>query len=121
MKRSSQSGTPTQVAYYLRRGVPFAALAALAGGDIMLQNLSSEVAECMRHAEECAARARHEPDPNLRRDLFDMELRWRKLARSYKLAEQLQTVTSNSKQESGELTNRLELLKRRLEAVIRRT
>jgi hypothetical protein len=50
-----------------------------------------------------------------------MELRWRKLARSYKLAEQLQTVTSNSKQESGELTNRLELLKRRLEAVIRRT
>jgi len=82
----------------------------------MLHNLSSEAAECMRHAEDCAARARHEPDPKLRRDLFDMELRWRKLAPSYQLAEQLQTVTSPSKQGNGELTNRLAQLKRKLES-----
>jgi hypothetical protein len=82
----------------------------------MLQNLSSEVSECLRHAEECAARAKCEPNPALRRDYFDMELRWLKLARSYQFAEQLQSFSSHGKQQSGELTNRLEQLKRKLES-----
>ena len=81
----------------------------------MLQNLSPEVTECLRHADDCAQRARYEPNPSLRRDFFDMELRWLKLARSYQFAEQLRTFTSHNKQQRGELTERLEQLRRKLE------
>jgi hypothetical protein len=44
-----------------------------------------------------------------------MESRWLKCAHSYQVAEQLQSYTSYNKQQSGELTNRLEQLKRKLE------
>lgn len=53
----------------------------------MLQNLSAEIRECLRCAEDCAARAEREPNTSLRRDFFDMELRWLKLARSYQFAD----------------------------------
>jgi hypothetical protein len=86
----------------------------------MLQNLSPEVSECLRRAEDCAARAKCEPNPALQRDYIDMESRWLKLAHSYQVAEQLQTFTSHNKQQNGELTNRLEQLKRKLESVIHR-
>jgi hypothetical protein len=81
----------------------------------MLQNLSPEVTECLRHADDCSQRAKYEPDPRLRRDFFDMELRWLKLARSYQFAEQLRTFTSHNNQQRGELTERLEQLRRKLE------
>jgi hypothetical protein len=45
-----------------------------------------------------------------------MELRWLKLARSYQ--EQPRTFTSHNKQQGGELTDRLEQLKRKLETGI---
>jgi hypothetical protein len=77
----------------------------------MLQNLSPEVSQCLRHADDCATRARCEPDPALRRDFFDMELRWFKLARSYQYAGQLKSFTSHNKQRSEELTRQLEQLK----------
>jgi hypothetical protein len=53
----------------------------------MLNNLSSEIAECYRHAEDCARRAQSERDPGLRQDFLDMERRWLALARSYELTE----------------------------------
>jgi hypothetical protein len=81
----------------------------------VLQNLSSEVTECLRHADDCAQRARCEPNPSLRRDFFDMELRWLKLARSYQFAEQLRTFTSHDDRQRGQLTERLEQLRRKLE------
>jgi hypothetical protein len=84
----------------------------------MLQNLSPEVIKCLRHADDCAQRAKREPDSSLRRDFFDMELRWLKLARSHQFTEQLRTFTSHSKQQGGELTDRLEQLKRKLETGI---
>jgi hypothetical protein len=77
----------------------------------MLQNLSPDVLQCLRQADDCATRARCEPDPALRRDFFDMELRWFKLARSYQYAEQLKTFTSHNKQRAEELTQQLEQLK----------
>ena len=53
----------------------------------MWENLAEEVRECLRHAEECAARAKIEPHPAIQRDFIDMELRWLQLARSYQFLE----------------------------------
>jgi hypothetical protein len=47
----------------------------------MLANLSAEVRECLWHAEDCAERAKAEPNPAIRRDYMEMEKRWLKLAR----------------------------------------
>ena len=52
----------------------------------MLQNLSTEIRDCLNHAEDCARQAKLQPDPQLRQDFFDLEQRWRKLARSYEFA-----------------------------------
>jgi hypothetical protein len=60
----------------------------------MLQTLSPEVRECLRHAEDCAQRAKIEPDPTVQRDFFDMERRWLKLARSYQYLEQISSFTA---------------------------
>jgi hypothetical protein len=67
----------------------------------------------LRRAEDCAERARCEPNPALQRDFFDMELRWLRLARTYQLAGQLRTFTSHNDQQRGELTERLEQLRRK--------
>ncbi len=48
----------------------------------MLQNLSEQVRNCLQHAEDCAHRAKVEPDPNLQRDYLMMERRWLSLARA---------------------------------------
>ena len=69
----------------------------------MLANLSAEVRECLRHAEDCAERAKMEPSPALQRDYIEMERRWLKLARSYQLCERLQLsrlMTSSSAENS---------------------
>jgi hypothetical protein len=81
----------------------------------MLETVLAEVRDCLRHAEDCAERAKREPNPELQRDFFDMEQRWLRLARSYQFAEQLRTFTSYNAQQRGKLAERLELLKRMLE------
>jgi hypothetical protein len=63
----------------------------------MLQNLSEQVRECLRRAEECAQQAKHQCDPKLAGDYLDLERRWLKLARSYQLGEQLESFTSHIK------------------------
>ena len=63
----------------------------------MLQNLSQQVRECLQHAEDCAHRAKIEPDPNLARDFVDMERRWLGLARSWQFSEQLDTFSKHNK------------------------
>lgn len=55
----------------------------------MLEHLSEQVRECVKRAEECAARAKIEPNPTLQHDFIDMELRWLQLARSYQFLDQL--------------------------------
>src|SRR5215472_10360095 len=84
------------------------------GDGIMLQNLSSNVRECLQRAKECAERAKLEPNPALQRDFIDMEARWLKLARSYQFAEQLQTFTSHNGGQRTLLSERLERLRRYL-------
>ncbi len=80
----------------------------------MLANLSAEVRECLRHAKDCAERAKIEPSPALQRDYIEMERRWLKLARSYQLYEWLQTFSAYDEQQRGELSDRLEKLKSKL-------
>jgi hypothetical protein len=60
----------------------------------MLQNLSPEIRECLRHSEECkwlASAALTEDD---KASFLDMERRWLFLARSYEFAERLSNFTS---------------------------
>jgi hypothetical protein len=85
------------------------------GKDAMLQNLSPEVRYCLRHAEDCAERARREPDASLQRDFFDMETRWLKLARSYQFLDQLNDFTSYNAQQRRTLSERLQRLRGRHE------
>jgi hypothetical protein len=77
----------------------------------MLENLREEVRECLRHAEECAARAKIEPHPAIQRDFIDMELRWLKLARSYQFLNHLRTFSAEHDKQTGELSVRLEQLR----------
>jgi hypothetical protein len=55
----------------------------------MLQNLSQQVRECLRHAEDCAQRTKIEHNPNSQRGFIEMERRWLGLARSYQFSESL--------------------------------
>lgn len=68
----------------------------------MLNNLSDDIVECYRHAEECARSAHGERDAGLRQDFLDMERRWLFMARSYEFSERL-TLLSN---ELGARSNR---------------
>ena len=47
----------------------------------MLENLSQQVRDCLRLAEECGNNAKVERDPGLVRDFLDMERRYLSLAR----------------------------------------
>lgn len=59
----------------------------------MLENLSENVRECYRHAEDCERQASLQTDPALRQDFLDTAARWVKLARSYELSERLSRFT----------------------------
>jgi hypothetical protein len=88
---------------------PAAYLAPMA--HTMLEKLSEEVRECLRHAEESAAQAKIEPHPAIQRDFIDMELRWLKLARSYQFLNHLRTFSAEHDKQTGELSVRLEQLR----------
>ena len=62
----------------------------------MLKNLSEEIRECYRHAEDCARKAAEQTDPGLRDDFLRLEKRWLDLARSMEFAERLNSFTKNS-------------------------
>ena len=62
----------------------------------MLNNLSEEIRECYRHAEDCARKAAEQTDPGLRDDFLRLEKRWLDLARSMEFAERLNSFTKNS-------------------------
>ena len=83
----------------------------------MLQNLSQQVRDCLQRAEDCAHRAKIEPDPNLQRDFLMMERRWLSLARSYQFSEQLDTFSRHNnkrRNEADAALNRLSELAERM-------
>ena len=53
-----------------------------------------------------------EPNSALQRDFIDMDLRWLQLARSYQFLDQLCTFSAERGKQRGELSLRLEQLKR---------
>jgi hypothetical protein len=55
----------------------------------VLQNLSENIRECYRHAEDCERLATKQTDPDLRKDFLDTAERWLKLAHSYEFTERL--------------------------------
>jgi hypothetical protein len=59
----------------------------------MLDNLSEQIRECYRHAEDCSRHAQAQCDANLKQNFLDAERRWLKLAASYELAERLERFT----------------------------
>jgi hypothetical protein len=69
----------------------------------MLRNLSEEIRECYRHAEDCARQAAAQTCPNLKRNFLDMERRWMSLARSYEFTEQLTDFSSEAKRKLDKL------------------
>ena len=82
----------------------------------MLQNLSQQVRDCLQH-EDCAHRAKIEPDPNLQRDFLMRERRWLSLARRYQFSEQLDTFSRHNnkrRSEADAALNRLSELAERM-------
>jgi len=55
----------------------------------MLNNLSEQIRDCYRHAQDCARKAAEQTDPNLKQDFLELEESWLFLARSFKFNERL--------------------------------
>jgi len=60
----------------------------------MLQNLSKEIRECYRHAEDARRKAEAATDSFTKNDFLDLERRWLFMARSYEFAERLSNFTT---------------------------
>ena len=60
-------------------------------------NLTQEIRECLRHAEECARKAAELPNSSpFHQDYLRLEKRWLELARSIEFGESLDTFAKNS-------------------------
>jgi hypothetical protein len=59
----------------------------------MLENLSEEVRECYRHAQDCACKAAAQTDLQLKTDFFNLAQRWLSLARSYEFTDRVSNET----------------------------
>jgi len=59
----------------------------------MLQNLSEEIRECLRRAEECRRMAKTALTPFAIKDYLEMEQRWFALAHGYEFTERLSRFT----------------------------
>jgi hypothetical protein len=55
----------------------------------MLQNLSQDVRDCYRRAEDCAEKARGAATEELREDFLRLEKSWLTLAHSYEFTDRL--------------------------------
>jgi hypothetical protein len=69
----------------------------------VLSNLSEEIRECYRHAEDCALKASAQLDPKRKQDFLDLQQRWLFLARSYKFAERLTEINDEAKRQGDKL------------------
>jgi len=74
-----------------------------AGGRVVLNNLSKQICECYRHAEDCARKAAAQTDPKIKADFLDSERRWLVLAQSYEFTERLTDFSDETKRVLSEL------------------
>jgi hypothetical protein len=63
---------------------------------VMLQNLSEQIRECYRRAEQSRRVAETARTPSVREDFFAMERRWLSLAQSYEFSEPLSASQKHS-------------------------
>ena len=63
----------------------------------MLNNVSENIRECLRHAEDCARKAAAQTDPSLKADFLDLERRWLILAESYEFTGRLNDFSGEMK------------------------
>jgi hypothetical protein len=56
----------------------------------MLLKVADHICECLAHAEQARERAEATTDPQTGSDYLDIELRWMRLAESYRLVEQME-------------------------------
>jgi hypothetical protein len=68
----------------------------------MLNNLSAEIRECHRHAENCAQQAAAQTDLKLKSDFLDLELRWLFLARSYEFTHRVADFSDETKRRAAQ-------------------
>jgi hypothetical protein len=73
---------------------------------VMLNNLSEQVRECLRHAEGCAQRAAAQADPKLKQDFLQLEQKWLSLARSFQLTERLTDFSGEAQRQADRLPKR---------------
>jgi hypothetical protein len=66
-------------------------------GRVVLNNLSKEIRECYRHAQDCALKATAHIDVQLKQDFLDLERRWLFMARSYEFSERLTDLSDEIK------------------------
>jgi hypothetical protein len=69
----------------------------------VLNNLSKEIRECYRHAEDCALKAIAHTDAQLKQSFLDLEQRWLFLARSYEFSERLTDLSNETKRQADKL------------------
>jgi hypothetical protein len=69
----------------------------------MLNNLSEQIRQCLKHAEDCACQAAAQTDQKLKQDLLDMERRWLVLAQSYDFTRRLGDFSDEAKRRADNL------------------
>jgi hypothetical protein len=69
-------------------------------------NLSEQIRDCLRHAEDCAQKAAAQTDPELKQDFLVMERHWLFLARSYDFTERLTNLSNETKRHADRLPKR---------------
>jgi hypothetical protein len=69
----------------------------------VLKNLSEEIRECYRHAEDCARQAAAQTNSKLKEDFLALERRWLFLARSYEFTERLSDLSDETKRNVDKL------------------
>jgi hypothetical protein len=62
----------------------------------VLNDVSEQIRDCLRHAEECAQKAAEFPNGHpSRQDFLQLEKRWLDLARSFEFGESLNSFTKH--------------------------
>jgi hypothetical protein len=69
----------------------------------MLNNLSEQIRDCLRRAEDCAQKAAAHIDPQTKQDFLDLEQHWLFLARSYGFTKRLTDFSNETKRQADRL------------------
>lgn len=64
----------------------------------MLLKVAVHISECLENAEQARQRANSITDPKLKADYEDIELRWLRLAESYRFVEQMERFLDDAQQ-----------------------